>query len=138
MDKALSVLVVGTLLIVGGTPAFADEGKGEVAASEAAGATIRGQGTAHQMGRKLNRGLVNVSTGWVELPKVMYAINQEWGPIFGVLASADGLERSAVRTLGGVYEVVTFPVPLPAGYASIVKPRSAFTWARPSLGGFGS
>ena len=147
MDKTLGVLVVSTLLMGGGAPVFATqegpvgrtsparpaEERGDAAASEAAGATVPAQGTVNQMGRKLGRGLVNVSTGWMELPKAMYVISQDWGYVFGILESLHGLEQSVVRTLAGVYETATFPLPMSTEYTSVIAPRSVFTWAGPYL-----
>lgn len=111
MNKTLSVLVAGTLLMVGAAPALA------------------ARQDISLMGGKLGRGVVNASTGWIELPKQIVMLNEEWGPAFGVvLGSLHGLEVAAVRTLAGVYEAITFPVPIPAGYAPVVMPASAFTW----------
>lgn len=112
MNKTLVALVVGTLLMGGTAPAFA--------APEA---------SFSPMGKKLGRGVVNTSTGWVEFPKALYAVNEEWGPgVALTLGGLHGLEVVVVRTLAGVYEAATFPVPLPAEYVPVVLPASAFTW----------
>lgn len=115
MGRPIVVLAVGTLLM-GAAPAFA------------------APQDISLMGRKLGRGFVNMSTGWIEFPKAMYVISEEWGPAFGaVFGSLHGLEVSVVRTLAGVYEAATFPVPIPAEYAPVVLPTSAFTWEGLSL-----
>ena len=150
MDKTRVVLAVSTLLMVGAAPAFAahqdilghtvpdstaegwDGTPGarsrDGAAADARGATWLTQETYGQMGKKLGRGLVNAATGWIEFPKEIYRVSRESNPVFGVvLGGFSGLELSAVRTLAGVYEAATFPVPLPAGYVPVVSPNFVFT-----------
>ncbi len=70
--------------------------------------------------KKLGRGISNVAFGWLDIPKGIEAVGQEqnflaavtWGPIYGV-------GQAVKRTLVGVYEVATFPVPS----EPIVKPE---------------
>lgn len=112
MNKSLVALVVGALLMGATAPALAAP-----------------QATFSPMGKKLGRGVVNTFTGWVEFPKALYTVNEEWGPAFALtLGGLHGLEVAAVRTLAGVYEAATFPAPIPAEYAPVMLPTSAFTW----------
>lgn len=125
MRRTAVVLTLGTLLVSGPTPRM----EAQAAIMEGALSEALARQLAGDMGRKLGRGVVNTSTGWIEFPKAMYVMSQEWGPAFGVVfGSLHGLEASAVRTLAGVYEAATFPVPIPAGYTPVVMPTSAFTW----------
>lgn len=68
---------------------------------------------------KMGRGIVNVLTGWLELPKHIHLGNQEDNPVVGI---GRGLMKGAGLALlrGGVglYEVATFPIPLPKDFAS--------------------
>src|SRR3989338_10505715 len=68
---------------------------------------------------KAGRGLTNVLTSWIELPKQMHMGSQESNPVSGL---AWGLIKGAGLTLlrlgMGVYEAVTFPVPYPKEFAS--------------------
>ncbi len=68
---------------------------------------------------KMGRGMVNVLTGWLELPKQIQLGTQASNPITGL---AMGLMKGAGMTLlrsgVGLYETVTFPIPLPTGFAS--------------------
>lgn len=68
---------------------------------------------------KMGRGVVNVLTGWIELPKQVHLGTQEENPVAGV---GWGLVKGAGLTLlrGGVglYEALTFPLPYPKDYAS--------------------
>ena len=76
---------------------------------------------------KLWRGFVNVTTGWVELPKRIHETTQisgaGAGATYGLLR---GLGHGFVRTLGGAYEVITFPFPAPPGYRPIIQPPYVF------------
>jgi putative exosortase-associated protein (TIGR04073 family) len=74
--------------------------------------------------RKLGRGLSNVLFGIVEVPnQYTRAVNDNGGGA----GLTYGLPRGILCWLGrevvGVYEVVTFPLPLPKGYKPIIKPE---------------
>ncbi len=83
---------------------------------------------AQDMLKKLGRGLANVVTSVFELPKSMQESFYDDGPIgavtYGVL---DGVYKFLVRTVVGVYEIATFPIPLPADYEHIVEPEFLFS-----------
>ncbi len=68
---------------------------------------------------KFGRGLVNVATCWIELPKRMAAGGYEDNPWTGI---GGGFLRGASLTLlrlgVGAYETLTFPVGYPNHYAS--------------------
>jgi putative exosortase-associated protein (TIGR04073 family) len=68
---------------------------------------------------KLGRGVVNVLTGWIEVPKQIHLGSQEDNPVTGIGGGLlKGIARGLLRTGVGVYEAVTFPIPYPRGYAS--------------------
>ena len=83
---------------------------------------------AQDMLRKLGRGVGNVATGVLEIPKSIHENLMDEGPAaavtYGVL---DGLYKSLVRMTVGVFEVATFPIPFPAEYAPIVEPEFLFS-----------
>ncbi len=93
--------------------------------------TVRAEDTvsssAGLMRRKLGRGLANVLTCPLELPRTASIIASKdgyWsagtvGLVEGVWA---GLRRGAV----GVFEILTWPVEVPKGYAPIVQPEFVF------------
>lgn len=68
---------------------------------------------------KAGRGLTNVVTCWLEIPKEIHLGTQEENPVAG---AATGILKggwlAATRLLVGAYETVTFPIPYPQGYAS--------------------
>jgi len=73
--------------------------------------------------RKLGRGFSNVLFGIVEVPNQVTKATSENGGAAGV---AYGIPKGFVRWIGrelvGVYEIVTFPLPL-GGYRPIMKPE---------------
>ena len=76
---------------------------------------------------KLLRGTVNLATGWVEVPKRMYETTARSGAGTGFTwGLARGLGYGFVRTAGGIYEIVTFPVPAPPDYQPVMRPVFAF------------
>lgn len=68
---------------------------------------------------KAGRGIVNILTCWIELPKQLHLGTQEDNPVTGV---AFGLVKGAGLTILrvgiGAYEAVTFPIPYPKDFAS--------------------
>jgi putative exosortase-associated protein (TIGR04073 family) len=76
---------------------------------------------------KLGRGLANTLTGWVELPKNIYSTSVEDNPLAGVtLGLAKGAGMTLVRTGAGIFEIATFPFPLPEDYKPILEPEYVF------------
>ena len=74
--------------------------------------------------RKLGRGFANVLFGIVEVPNQITKVTSERGGGAGVTYGVGkGLLRWFGRELAGVYDVVTFPVPLPKGYKPIMQPE---------------
>lgn len=61
---------------------------------------------------KLGRGLINLATGWVELPiRIAEGLEDEqgfWQPIAGF---ADGIGKAFQRTLYGAWDTLSFPFP---------------------------
>lgn len=76
---------------------------------------------------KLGRGVVNVVTGWVELPKRMYETSMNQGTAAGLTwGLLRGIGYGFVRTAAGFYEVFTFPVPQPPDYMPVISPEYVF------------
>ncbi|MEW6543341.1 MAG: exosortase system-associated protein, TIGR04073 family [Nitrospirota bacterium] len=76
---------------------------------------------------KLARGAANFATGWAELPKQIYVVGRNEGWLAGTLRGpVDGLGMFVARTVAGMYEVLTFPIPIPARYQPMIKPD--FVW----------
>jgi len=72
---------------------------------------------------KFIRGAANFTTGWMELPKQVYLVGQREGWVTGALRGPiDGLGMFIARTIGGAYEVLTFPIPLPPQYQPMLHP----------------
>jgi putative exosortase-associated protein (TIGR04073 family) len=104
---AIAILCVAAIAL----PAFAQEGS-----------------VVERMGKKLGRGIVNVATGWVELPKNIYDTSVETNnPLMGMTyGTLKGVGMTVVRTGAGAYDVATFLFPLPKDYEPILKPEFVF------------
>ena len=77
-----------------------------------------------QMTRKLGRGLTNILTGWVEVPKTIATKWRETDPVTGfVLGTVQGVGWGFTRTVCGAYETLTFPFPAPGGYEPLMDPE---------------
>jgi len=77
----------------------------------------------NQIGKKFTRGAVNFTTGWAEVPKQTYLVARRQGLPGGLVQGAiEGLGMFVARTLAGAYEILTFPLPLPAHYQPMLKP----------------
>ncbi len=80
--------------------------------------------SGHNALRKLGRGFSNLLFGFIEMPNQYTKAVAEHGGAAGVTY---GLPKGFVRWIGrelvGVYEIVTFPVPLPRGYKPVMKPE---------------
>ena len=78
----------------------------------------------HNAVRKLGRGFSNLLFGVVEVPNQINKTSSELGGAAGVTYGVGkGFVRWISRELVGVYEIVTFPVPLPKGYQPVMKPE---------------
>ncbi len=76
---------------------------------------------------KLGRGVANTLTGWVELPKNVYDTSKSDNPFAGcTLGLAKGVGMTLVRTGAGIFEIVTFPFPVPESYQPILEPEYVF------------
>jgi len=76
---------------------------------------------------KLGRGVANTLTGWVELPKNIYTTSVEDNALAGLtLGLAKGVGMTIVRTGAGIYEIATFPFPIPVDYKPILEPEYVF------------
>jgi len=85
-------------------------------------------GYAQNPPAKLTRGLVNTFTGIWELPiNVLKMCKSEGAPKGLTIGVVQGVAWGVYRTLVGLYEVVTFPIPAPAGYAAITDPATLLT-----------
>lgn len=61
---------------------------------------------------KLGRGVVNTCTGWFELPASIGREKREGTVILWlVTGTVEGLVQGMTRTLVGIWDMVTFPIP---------------------------
>jgi len=111
-----AVLIVGLLVLLGSaTRATADD-------------TTRKRTDLTLMFRKLGRGALNVIVGWVEIPKNISLQWKETDPFSGVIVGGiEGVGWGFARTVGGFYEVFSFPFPYPDNYAPLIEPEFILT-----------
>lgn len=77
---------------------------------------------------KLRRGIGNLTTGWMEIPKSVMDETQKTNLIIGATwGLLSGLVCATGRTAVGACEVATFPAPLKNGYEPIIEPEFAFS-----------
>lgn len=76
---------------------------------------------------KLGRGVANALTGWVEVTKSIYQTSVEENPFAGLTSGlAKGAAAAFKRTGAGLYDVATFPLPVPENYSSPIEPEYVF------------
>ncbi len=82
---------------------------------------------AETAARKFLRGLAGMTTAFLEVPGNMVAETDARGAAEGIpLGFAKGLGMIIPRVFVGVYEFLSAPFELPAGYRPILKPE--FPW----------
>jgi putative exosortase-associated protein (TIGR04073 family) len=82
---------------------------------------------AGQIAHKFVRGVANTVTGWVEMPKQMYLKTTQGPPVIGTLQGImEGVGLGFARTTAGLYEIATFPIPLPMHYEPLFRPE--YVW----------
>lgn len=109
MKRSLVMITITALLVVGlltlSTPSYAQDAF-----------------------KKLGRGVVNTFTGWLEVPKGIVDESKASNVLSGLtVGTIKGFGLGLVRTAAGVYEAVTFPLPVPEGYEPIVKPEFVYS-----------
>ncbi|HEX9780750.1 MAG TPA: exosortase system-associated protein, TIGR04073 family [bacterium] len=68
---------------------------------------------------KAGRGAVNLLTGWLEIFKQVHMGKQDPNPFQGLgMGLVRGTSLTVIRTGTGAYELLTFPVAYPNGFAS--------------------
>ena len=77
-----------------------------------------------KMGKKLARGIINIATGWIEIPKNIYDTSVESNPFMGItFGTIKGAGMTVVITALGACDTVTFLFPVPKDYAPILEPE---------------
>lgn len=79
-----------------------------------------------KMSTKLVRGITNVATSIVELPKQTYLTVRDEGAVGYVIGPLKGIGMTVYRAFIGVVETAFFPVPQPGYYDPTIDP--AYVW----------
>ena len=101
------------LLMVFATASFAVEGQ-------------QPEAIAEKMAFKLVRGVTNVATAVVEVPKQSYLTVRDRGAVGYVVGPLKGIGMAFYRLLTGAAETVFFAVPQPGYYDSLIQPE--YVW----------
>ncbi len=73
-------------------------------------------------GTKLMSGVMNLGSAILELPKTMVSVSQDKNAAIGLtVGTLEGVAGVLLKALVGVYEVVTFPIAVPAGYEPVLQ-----------------
>jgi putative exosortase-associated protein (TIGR04073 family) len=81
------------------------------------------------MANKLARGVANVATGWLELPKQIYLTSQEEGLAKGMtVGPLKGIGMTLVRTVSGAGEALTFFLAYPGFFDPYFDP--SYVWQK--------
>ena len=75
-------------------------------------------------GRKLERGVSNVTMGWMEIPREITRQGQQKGTAAAIfLGPVIGLGSAIGRTAAGAYETLTFPLGSHPTFTPLVQPE---------------
>ena len=87
------------------------------------------EGVSDKAVSKLGRGLVNVATGWLELPMQIGSGMSESGSIQGFfIGLGKGAVFAVLREGVGAYDTLTFLFPIPSDYGPLMKPPTVFDY----------
>jgi putative exosortase-associated protein (TIGR04073 family) len=86
----------------------------------------RSEAIAEKMAFKLVRGVANVTTSVVEIPKQSYLTVRDRGKVGYLVGPLKGVGMAFYRLLTGLTETVFFAVPQPGYYDSMITPE--YVW----------
>lgn len=124
LGKAVAVALLATLAL--GTRPMAWALAADQAADESAGQSVDINRYWEGAARKFGRGVVNTSTGWLEVFKQPVLGAQERGVEGGVLGFFTGIGMTVARTVVGVYDTASFLVPVPEHFEPVMRPELVF------------
>ena len=84
------------------------------------------EGVAEKMAFKLVRGVANVTTSVVEIPKQSYLMVRDRGSVGYLVGPLKGMGMAFYRLFTGVTETLFFAVPQPGYYDSMIYPE--YVW----------
>ncbi len=77
--------------------------------------------------RKFGRGVTNIATGWLEVFKEIGLQVEKSGDMAGLFVGPfKGIAKAIGRTAVGIYDVVTFLIPVPGDYEPLIEPEFLF------------
>lgn len=114
--KIMSIFLLVILALAAVFPGigYADNQSGEAQYLEMPVFQVDGDKIPYQNSplNKLERGVVNMATFWVELPAEVARVSKEKDPAMGATVGvANGIFTSALRGVTGILDTVTFLIP---------------------------
>ena len=106
MKKQLVVCIIGIIILIAGT--------------------YSSSYAAKHPGEKLARGTMNIWTGHYEFFDNVHNDLYYEGPLGLFTGFFKGIGAMTCRMVGGVYDVVTFLIPIPFNYDPVVEPELNF------------
>jgi putative exosortase-associated protein (TIGR04073 family) len=79
--------------------------------------------TSHTSAQKFGRGLAGMACGFLEIPGNIVKETKAKGAVGFPIGLATGLGMTVTRELVGVYEFLSAPFPVPAGFQPILNPE---------------
>lgn len=74
---------------------------------------------------KLSRGLINIVTSPLEFAIQYMELEDDHNTAVALVGGIfNGVFFTAARILGGAYEVISFPIPVPDGYEPLMEPAT--------------
>lgn len=81
------------------------------------------------MANKIGRGVANITTGWLEIPKQIYLTCREEGYAKGLtVGPLKGIGMTLVRTAAGLADTATFFIAYPGFYDPLFDPP--YVWQK--------
>ncbi len=111
--RILKIVIPLILLLGFVVPSFAQEEK-------------QAETVVGKMSVKFVRGIANMATCIVELPKQTYLTVRDQGGVGYVVGPLKGIGMTIIRALGGAAETALFLVPQPGYYDPVLDP--AYVW----------
>lgn len=124
-------LAIGLLVIM-----LSQTGAHAAASIQAPGETPSLQSPSRATGwlvfEKLGRGVGNFFFGWVEIPStIQRRYHEQDAPASFASGALIGMAKAVGRTLVGMYETVTFLLPIPPDYQPVLPPLDYFKEKHP-------
>lgn len=126
--KKIAVILLAGLFVLNSMPLFGQEPEAKPGAETAPAAAPqeRPESKGDPL-TKFGRGMCNFVTFYMEIPFQSKRVKDKSGSLVGMTYGLGrGVTMALIRAFVSVYEIVTFPLPYPAGYKPILTDPVSF------------